>query len=112
VKLQIEQVDQAGIAKERLRNHPTPSYKTSLILLSAVQICAWALTAGNEAFNILHFSRLYEYFVDSMLSAGGEYPVAGAGTAESTDDSVRARKHRGFIFAMVRLYIIECGYHC
>ncbi|KAF2788008.1 MFS general substrate transporter [Melanomma pulvis-pyrius CBS 109.77] len=35
------------------------------------------------------------------FGAGGEYPVAGAGTAESTDDSVRARKHRGFIFAMV-----------
>ncbi|KAF2033294.1 MFS general substrate transporter [Setomelanomma holmii] len=35
------------------------------------------------------------------FGAGGEYPVAGAGTAESTDDSDRARKHRGFIFAMV-----------
>ena len=27
--------------------------------------------------------------------------MSGAGTAESTDDSARARKHRGFIFAMV-----------
>ncbi|KAF2012787.1 MFS general substrate transporter [Aaosphaeria arxii CBS 175.79] len=35
------------------------------------------------------------------FGAGGEYPVSGAGTAESTDDSARARKHRGFIFAMV-----------
>lgn len=35
------------------------------------------------------------------FGAGGEYPVSGAGTAESTDDSPRARKHRGFIFAMV-----------
>ncbi|PVI05323.1 MFS general substrate transporter [Periconia macrospinosa] len=35
------------------------------------------------------------------FGAGGEYPVSGAGTAESTDDSERARKHRGFIFAMV-----------
>ncbi|KAF2738621.1 MFS general substrate transporter [Polyplosphaeria fusca] len=35
------------------------------------------------------------------FGAGGEYPVSGAGVAESTDDSVRARKHRGFIFAMV-----------
>lgn len=35
------------------------------------------------------------------FGAGGEYPVSGAGTAEATDDSARARKHRGFIFAMV-----------
>lgn len=27
--------------------------------------------------------------------------MSGAGTAESTDDSPRARRHRGFIFAMV-----------
>ncbi|ORY16128.1 major facilitator superfamily domain-containing protein [Clohesyomyces aquaticus] len=30
-----------------------------------------------------------------------EYLVSGAGMAEATDDSARARKHRGFIFAMV-----------
>ncbi|CAI6300015.1 unnamed protein product [Periconia digitata] len=35
------------------------------------------------------------------FGAGGEYPVSGAGTAESTDDNARARQHRGFIFAMV-----------
>lgn len=35
------------------------------------------------------------------MNVSREYPVAGAGAAESTDESQGVRKNRGFIFAMI-----------
>ncbi|PYI04734.1 major facilitator superfamily transporter [Aspergillus sclerotiicarbonarius CBS 121057] len=35
------------------------------------------------------------------VGAGGEYPVAGAGAAEATDEEKAVRNKRGFIFAMI-----------
>ncbi|KAK5939462.1 hypothetical protein PMZ80_007839 [Knufia obscura] len=35
------------------------------------------------------------------VGAGGEYPVAGAGAAEATDENAGVRGRRGFIFAMI-----------
>lgn len=35
------------------------------------------------------------------VGAGGEYPVAGPGAAEATDESSGVRKSRGFIFAVI-----------
>lgn len=44
------------------------------------------------------------------VGAGGEYPCAGAGAAEATDESDRARKHRGFMFAMLATLSASLGY--
>ncbi|CAN8102019.1 unnamed protein product [Discula destructiva] len=44
------------------------------------------------------------------IGAGGEYPVAGAGAAEATDESDKYRKHRGFMFAMLADLSSSLGY--
>lgn len=44
------------------------------------------------------------------VGAGGEYPVAGSGAAEATDESGEYRKHRGFMFAMLADLSASLGY--
>lgn len=44
------------------------------------------------------------------VGAGGEYPCAGAGAAEATDESEKTRKHRGFMFAMLADLSSSLGY--
>jgi len=44
------------------------------------------------------------------LGAGGEYPVAGSGAAEATDEGAQYRKYRGFMFAMLADLSASLGY--
>ncbi|EGP89806.1 uncharacterized protein MYCGRDRAFT_35932 [Zymoseptoria tritici IPO323] len=85
-----------GFISDRLGRRSGAVLTTLFLSVGIVMSAASHGTSDNGLFWMLTISRGIAGF-----GAGGEYPVSGAGTAESTDDSPRARKHRGFIFAMV-----------
>ncbi|OOQ82803.1 inorganic phosphate transporter [Penicillium brasilianum] len=76
--------------------------KTGAVLTTTVLVLGIALSAGasgltdNGMFWMLIIARGI-----AGVGAGGEYPVAGAGAAEATDEAPSVRKRRGFIFAMI-----------
>ncbi|KAJ5851281.1 uncharacterized protein N7529_010666 [Penicillium soppii] len=76
--------------------------KTGAILTTILLVLGIALSAGasgiteNGMFWMLIIARGV-----AGVGAGGEYPVAGAGAAEATDEAPGMRRRRGFIFAMI-----------
>lgn len=76
--------------------------KSGAILTTCLLVLGIAMSAGssgkttNGMFWMLIISRGI-----AGVGAGGEYPVAGAGATEATDEAAGVRKHRGFIFAMI-----------
>ncbi|KAJ6054513.1 hypothetical protein N7444_003611 [Penicillium canescens] len=76
--------------------------KTGAVLTTVILVLGIALSAGasgvneNGMFWMLIIARGI-----AGVGAGGEYPVAGAGAAEATDEAPGIRKRRGFIFAMI-----------
>ncbi|KAJ5343704.1 hypothetical protein MYU51_001341 [Penicillium brevicompactum] len=76
--------------------------KTGAVLTTILLVLGIALSAGasgiteNGMFWMLIIARGV-----AGVGAGGEYPVAGAGAAEATDEAPGMRKRRGFIFAMI-----------
>ena len=85
-----------GFVSDRLGRKSGAVLTTLFLTLGIVMTAVAHGTSDSGLFWMLTVSRGIAGF-----GAGGEYPVSGAGTAEATDDSPRARKHRGFIFAMV-----------
>lgn len=85
-----------GFVSDRLGRKSGAVLTTLFLSVGIVMTAVSHGTSDKGLFWMLTVSRGIAGF-----GAGGEYPVSGAGTAESTDDSPRARKHRGFIFAMV-----------
>ena len=85
-----------GFVSDRLGRKAGAVLTTTFLTLGIVMTAVAHGTSDSGLFWMLTVSRGIAGF-----GAGGEYPVSGAGTAEATDDSARARKHRGFIFAMV-----------
>ncbi|KAJ5712154.1 hypothetical protein N7488_006310 [Penicillium malachiteum] len=76
--------------------------KTGAVLTTTFLVVGVALSAGASGYTedgmfwMLIISRGI-----AGVGAGGEYPVAGAGAAEATDETPQIRKRRGFIFAMI-----------
>ncbi|KAL5363143.1 major facilitator superfamily domain-containing protein [Aspergillus floccosus] len=76
--------------------------KTGAVLTTTILVLGIALSAGasglteNGMFWMLIIARGI-----AGVGAGGEYPVAGAGAAEATDEESAIRHKRGFIFAMI-----------
>ncbi|KAJ5912394.1 hypothetical protein N7504_001277 [Penicillium tannophilum] len=76
--------------------------KAGAALTTTILVLGIALSAGasglneNGMFWMLIIARGI-----AGVGAGGEYPVAGAGAAEATDEAPGIRKRRGFIFAMI-----------
>ncbi|KAJ5725002.1 uncharacterized protein N7483_006359 [Penicillium malachiteum] len=76
--------------------------KTGAVLTTTILVLGVALSAGASGYTedgmfwMLTISRGI-----AGVGAGGEYPVAGAGAAEATDETPQIRKRRGFIFAMI-----------
>ncbi|KAG2414786.1 hypothetical protein HFD88_005974 [Aspergillus terreus] len=76
--------------------------KTGAVLTTMILVLGIALSAGasgvteNGMFWMLIIARGI-----AGVGAGGEYPVAGAGAAEATDEESAVRHKRGFIFAMI-----------
>ncbi|KAJ6030998.1 hypothetical protein N7540_001730 [Penicillium herquei] len=76
--------------------------KTGAVLTTTILVLGVALSAGASGYTedgmfwMLIISRGI-----AGVGAGGEYPVAGAGAAEATDETPQIRKRRGFIFAMI-----------
>ncbi|KAJ5746841.1 uncharacterized protein N7511_008537 [Penicillium nucicola] len=76
--------------------------KTGAVLTTVILVLGIALSAGasgvneNGMFWMLIIARGI-----AGVGAGGEYPVAGAGAVEATDEAPEIRKRRGFIFAMI-----------
>ncbi|KAJ4310371.1 hypothetical protein N0V94_008485 [Neodidymelliopsis sp. IMI 364377] len=85
-----------GFISDRLGRKSGAVLTTLFLSVGIIMTAVSHGTSDSGLFWMLTVSRGIAGF-----GAGGEYPVSGAGTAESTDDSPRARKHRGFIFAMV-----------
>lgn len=85
-----------GFVSDRLGRKSGAVLTTLFLSVGIIMTAVSHGTSDKGLFWMLTVSRGIAGF-----GAGGEYPVSGAGTAESTDDSPRARKHRGFIFAMV-----------
>ncbi|KAL8337549.1 hypothetical protein RB598_006444 [Gaeumannomyces tritici] len=76
--------------------------KTGAVATTALLVVGIALSAGATGpdpaglFWMLIVARGV-----AGVGAGGEYPVAGAGAAEATDETAAHRRRRGFMFAML-----------
>ncbi|KAJ5226509.1 hypothetical protein N7468_007734 [Penicillium chermesinum] len=76
--------------------------KTGAVLTTTILVLGIALSAGASGVNEDGmFWMLIVARGIAGVGAGGEYPVAGAGAAEATDEVPGTRKRRGFIFAMI-----------
>ncbi|RAH64747.1 MFS general substrate transporter [Aspergillus aculeatinus CBS 121060] len=76
--------------------------KTGAVLTTAILVVGIALSAG--ASGTSQDGMLWMLIIARGIAgvgAGGEYPVAGAGAAEATDEESAVRSKRGFIFAMI-----------
>ncbi|KAJ5450816.1 uncharacterized protein N7458_007265 [Penicillium daleae] len=76
--------------------------KTGAVPTTAILVLGIALSAG--ASGLTDDGMFWMLIVARGIAgvgAGGEYPVAGAGAAEATDEAPSVRKRRGFIFAMI-----------
>ncbi|KAE8154881.1 major facilitator superfamily domain-containing protein [Aspergillus avenaceus] len=76
--------------------------KTGAVLTTAILVLGIALSAG--ASGVTRDGMFWMLIIARGIAgvgAGGEYPVAGAGAAEATDEESAVRHKRGFIFAMI-----------
>ncbi|CAI7596976.1 unnamed protein product [Penicillium palitans] len=76
--------------------------KSGAVLTTTILVLGIALSAG--ASGLTEDGMFWMLIVARGIAgvgAGGEYPVAGAGAAEATDEAPGIRKRRGFIFAMI-----------
>ncbi|KAJ5592647.1 hypothetical protein N7537_009551 [Penicillium hordei] len=76
--------------------------KSGAVLTTTILVLGIALGAG--ASGLTEDGMFWMLIVARGIAgvgAGGEYPVAGAGAAEATDEAPGIRKRRGFIFAMI-----------
>ncbi|CAI7671188.1 unnamed protein product [Penicillium pancosmium] len=76
--------------------------KTGAVLTTTILVLGIALSAG--ASGLTEDGMFWMLIIARGIAgvgAGGEYPVAGAGAAEATDEAPGIRKRRGFIFAMI-----------
>ncbi|KAJ5573326.1 hypothetical protein N7450_010310 [Penicillium hetheringtonii] len=76
--------------------------KTGAVLTTTILVLGIALSAG--ASGLTEDGMFWMLIIARGIAgvgAGGEYPVAGAGAAEATDETPGIRKRRGFIFAMI-----------
>ncbi|RFU27243.1 hypothetical protein B7463_g9090, partial [Scytalidium lignicola] len=85
-----------GVISDRLGR------KSGAVLTTVILVVGIAMSAGSSGttadgmFWMLVISRGI-----AGVGAGGEYPVAGAGATEATDEASGVRKNRGFIFAII-----------
>ncbi|KAI9733265.1 MAG: hypothetical protein M1834_003349 [Cirrosporium novae-zelandiae] len=70
---------------------------TTIILTVGIAMSAGA--SGNTPTGLLWMLVISRGIAG--VGAGGEYPVAGAGAAEATDETGSGQKNRGFIFAII-----------
>ncbi|KAI9041280.1 MFS general substrate transporter [Aspergillus affinis] len=76
--------------------------KTGAVLTTTILVLGIALSAG--ASGVTQDGMFWMLIIARGIAgvgAGGEYPVAGAGAAEATDEQSAVRNKRGFIFAMI-----------
>lgn len=76
--------------------------KTGAVLTTTLLVLGIALSAG--ASGLSHGGMFWMLAIArgvAGVGAGGEYPVAGAGAAEATDEQKQTRKHRGIVFAII-----------
>ncbi|KAJ5930335.1 hypothetical protein N7466_005828 [Penicillium verhagenii] len=76
--------------------------KSGAVLTTTILVLGIALSAG--ASGLTEDGMFWMLIIARGIAgvgAGGEYPVAGAGAAEATDEAPGIRKRRGFIFAMI-----------
>ncbi|KAJ5100099.1 hypothetical protein N7532_007100 [Penicillium argentinense] len=76
--------------------------KTGAVLTTTILVLGIALSAG--ASGLTEDGMFWMLIIARGIAgvgAGGEYPVAGAGAAEATDEAPSIRRRRGFIFAMI-----------
>ncbi|KAL8284395.1 hypothetical protein RB597_001865 [Gaeumannomyces tritici] len=72
--------------------------KTGAVATTALLVVGIALSAGATGPDP---AGLFWMLIVAGVGAGGEYPVAGAGAAEATDETAAHRRRRGFMFAML-----------
>ncbi|KAI5271058.1 major facilitator superfamily transporter [Aureobasidium subglaciale] len=94
-----------GVVSDQLGRKTGAVATTVLLVLGIVLSTAAHGTDETGTFWMLIIARGI-----AGVGAGGEYPVAGAGAAESTDESAGMRKHRGFMFAMIADLSASLGY--
>ncbi|KAJ5970184.1 uncharacterized protein N7479_000102 [Penicillium vulpinum] len=76
--------------------------KSGAVLTTTILVLGIALSAG--ASGVTEGGMFWMLIIArgvAGVGAGGEYPVAGAGAVEATDEAPGVRKRRGFIFAMI-----------
>ncbi|KAJ5765915.1 hypothetical protein N7520_005474 [Penicillium odoratum] len=76
--------------------------KAGAVLTTTILVLGIALSAG--ASGLTEDGMFWMLIIARGIAgvgAGGEYPVAGAGAAEATDEAPSIRKRRGFIFAII-----------
>ncbi|OJJ33586.1 hypothetical protein ASPWEDRAFT_53485 [Aspergillus wentii DTO 134E9] len=76
--------------------------KAGAVLTTSVLVIGIALSAG--ASGVTRDGMFWMLIIARGIAgvgAGGEYPVAGAGAVEATDETPGVRNKRGFIFAMI-----------
>ncbi|KAL8401036.1 hypothetical protein RB594_001167 [Gaeumannomyces avenae] len=85
--------------------------KTGAVATTALLVVGIALSAGATGPDP---SGLFWMLIVARgvagVGAGGEYPVAGAGAAEATDETAAHRRRRGFMFAMLADLSASLGY--
>lgn len=94
-----------GVVADQL-GRKTGAVATTILLVVGIAMSAGASgTSDMGMFWMLIVARGV-----AGVGAGGEYPVAGAGAAEATDESAAHRRHRGFMFAMLADLSASLGY--
>ncbi|KAK3208957.1 hypothetical protein GRF29_69g261364 [Pseudopithomyces chartarum] len=94
-----------GVVVDQL-GRKTGAVLTTLILLLGIILSAGA--SGTSPLGL--FWMLVVARGIAGVGAGGEYPVAGAGALEASDEAGHFRKRRGFLFAMVADLAAGLGY--
>ena len=94
-----------GVVADQLGRKTGAVATTSLLALGIVLSTGASGTSPNGMFWMLIIARGI-----AGVGAGGEYPVAGSGALESTDENAGLRKHRGFMFAMIADLSASLGY--
>ncbi|KAH4216457.1 hypothetical protein HBI06_231180 [Parastagonospora nodorum] len=85
--------------------------KTGAVLTTLILVFGIVLSTGASGTSPLGmFWMLVVARGIAGVGAGGEYPVAGAGALEASDEAGHFRKRRGFLFAMVADLSAGLGY--
>ncbi|KAH7035735.1 major facilitator superfamily domain-containing protein [Microdochium trichocladiopsis] len=96
-----------GVVVDQL-GRKTGAIATTLLLLLGVVLSAAASGAGGSSTGLLWMLIIARGIAG--VGAGGEYPVAGAGAAEASDEAAHLRNRRGFIFALISDLAAGLGY--